>query len=128
MHETAIAQSIIKTVLEQADHQDAIQVTSVEIEVGEFAFLNTEQVKFWLTIGFENTIAKEAKLIFSRGRGVIFCKDCRHKGKIKTKSRSDHKMIFPLFFCPKCRSSQIEILQGRESFIRKIQIRKSEKV
>ena len=50
MHEAAIAQSIVKTVLEQAEQQHAIRVQSIDIEMGELSFLNHEQVEFWIKL------------------------------------------------------------------------------
>ncbi|GAH93748.1 unnamed protein product, partial [marine sediment metagenome] len=42
--------------------QEAKNILSVEIEIGELTFLNPEQVEFWLEEIFKKTPAKDAKI------------------------------------------------------------------
>ena len=124
MHEASIAQSIVKTVLEEAGKQEAIKVEAVEIEIGELTFLGIDQVKFWVETNFEGTVADGAKIEFKNIKAEIHCTDCEFQGPLAVKENSAYHLNLPLFFCPKCKSTQIEIVQGKEAFIRRIHILK----
>ena len=122
MHEAAIAQSVVKTVLEEAEKQNAQRVDSVEIEVGELSFIGVDQVSFWVKTSFEGTVAENAKLIFNTVKARIRCKECEFEGDLRVEEDPAFHMRLPQFSCPKCQSSKIEITQGRDAFIRRIQI------
>ncbi|MFH1006098.1 MAG: hydrogenase/urease maturation nickel metallochaperone HypA [Candidatus Latescibacterota bacterium] len=57
MHELSTSQSIAQVVLNKAREQKATKVVCVDIEIGEFSFLNPEQVAFWVKASFEGTPA-----------------------------------------------------------------------
>ena len=124
MHEAAIAQSIVQTVLEEAGKQEAIKVETVEIDIGELTFLGTDQVRFWVETNFQGTVADGAKIKFKTVKAKIRCHDCEFQGQLVVKEDSAYHMNLPLFSCPKCNSTQIEIIQGKEAYIRKIHILK----
>jgi hydrogenase nickel incorporation protein HypA/HybF len=125
MHESAISQSIVKTVLNQANKQNAAQVESVEIEIGELTFLNPDQVEFWVKIGFEGTIAETASVIIKKVKGILNCKDCDYSGSLNMNEDSSFHVNIPLFYCPQCQRGNIEIIQGKEALIRRIKILKN---
>ena len=126
MHEASIAQSIVKTVLEQAEQQRAIKIQAVYLEMGELSFLNREQVEFWIKLSFKDTIAKNAALHFTEMKAVIHCKDCGYQGHIEVSEDPAYHLKLPQFKCPNCGSTDIEIVQGRETLIRRIQILRNE--
>lgn len=125
MHEAAIAQSIVKTVLAEAEKQAADKVESIEIEVGELTFLGTDQVKFWLDTSFQNTIAEGAEIIFTRIKAELHCDDCGFDGKLKVEEDPAYHMNLPTFSCPECQSTRIKITRGKEALIRRIKILKN---
>lgn len=125
MHEAAIAQSIIRTVLKEAAQQEAVRVESVDIDVGEWTFLNTEQVDFWVKTGFGKTVAEHAVLRFTRIDAQIRCRQCGHQGRVaSSKTPADHR-FFPLLSCPSCSSADVDIVRGKELTIRRISILKN---
>ena len=124
MHEAAIAQSIIHTVLEEAVKQEAIKVESVEIEIGELTFLGIDQVEFWVKTNFEGTVAQGATILFKRVKAEIHCNACEFQGALAVKEDPGYHLNLPLFSCPKCESSDIEITRGKEALIRRIHILK----
>ena len=63
MHELSMAQSIMDSVLDNAEKNNATSVTSVTLEIGTLAMLNPEQVKFLLNVLKEDTIAENAEFI-----------------------------------------------------------------
>jgi hydrogenase nickel incorporation protein HypA/HybF len=124
MHEAAIAQSIVRTVLQEAEKQGAIKVESIEVEIGELTFLGIDQVKFWVETSFQETIADGAELIFKNIKAQIRCNDCGYEGHLTVKEDPAYHISLPSFSCPRCKSTRIEITQGKEAFIRQIKILK----
>ena len=124
MHEASIAQSIVQTVLREAEKQNAVRVVSVEIEIGDLTFLGIDQVAFWVETGFEETIAEKANVVFKRVKGIVRCKECGYEGNIKIEEDPAYHLNLPTFACPKCGSTKIEITEGREALIRRIKILK----
>ena len=122
MHEAAIAQSIVRTVLDEAEKQGAVRVESVEIEIGELTFLGTEQVEFWVNTSFQDTIAQGAKIIFKNVKAQMRCNVCGYEGHLNVKEDPAYHLSLPSFSCPKCKSTKIEITRGREAVIRQIKI------
>ncbi len=124
MHEAAIGQSIVKTVLAEAENQKAIKVELVEIEIGELSFLGQEQVEFWIKTGFESTIAEGSDITFKKIKGRIKCKKCGYEGDIKVQEDPQYHMMLPSFSCPECKSAEVTIISGKDAYIRKIIITK----
>ena len=122
MHEAAIAQSIAQTVLKEAEKQNALKVESVEIEIGDLTFLGIDQVEFWVKTSFQGTLAEEAVLLFNRVKGRVHCEDCNTDSDLKIEEDPYYHTTLPTFNCPKCQSTHIEIIQGKEAVIRKIKI------
>ena len=122
MHEATIGQSIVITVLTEAEKQKAVKVESVEIEIGELTFLGLEQVEFWIRTGFETTIAEDAKIIFKKIKAGIKCKNCEYEGSIRIKEDPQYHIMLPTFSCPKCGSTEVAIIRGKDAFIRRIKI------
>ena len=124
MHEASIAQSIVQTVLNEAQKQNAIQVESVEVEIGELTFLGIDQLEFWVKTGFKGSIAEKAEIIFNSVKGVLLCRVCEYKGDLRMGEDPICHLTLPTFTCPNCSSSKIEIIQGKEAVIRRIKILK----
>lgn len=124
MHEAAIAQSIVNTVLEEAEKHQAIKVDSVEIEIGELTFLGIDQVEFWVKTNFEGTVAQGAKIKFKRIKAEIHCHECEFQGKLVVQEDPAYHLNLPIFCCPACKSNNIEITRGKEALIRRIHVLK----
>ncbi|MCK5145577.1 hydrogenase maturation nickel metallochaperone HypA [bacterium] len=121
MHETAIAQSIIDTVMTHADKAGAKHVDKVEIEIGELTFLGIDQIRFWIENQIAGTVAEKAEWIFHSVPGGIRCPACQYEGDIKTAETEDHFRL-PVFACPECGQANIEITQGRDAWIKAIHV------
>ena len=125
MHEASIAQSIIRTVLQEASKQDAVRVESVDIDIGEWTFLSTEQLKFWVKTGLQKTTAEHAVLRFKKIAAQIQCRQCGHRTRVaSSQSLADHRFL-PLLSCPSCSSADVDIVKGKELTIRRISILKN---
>jgi len=125
MHETSIAMSIVDTVLAEAKKQEAIKVISVNVEVGELTFLGVDQMEFWVKTNFDGTIAAEAEINFITVKAEIKCNSCAYTGQLVVKDDPAFHLKLPVFACPECGKSNIEIIRGRDAFIRNIEIERN---
>ena len=122
MHEFSAACSIVETALQAARQHNAIKVTAVNIEVGEFTFLVPEQLEFNFEIAGKDTILEGAQLNISEVRGVLKCHDCGFEGVSEPDpSLPPQIAVFAPLKCPKCGSSSTEIVGGKEFFITNIE-------
>ncbi len=112
MHELAIAESIVKFVLEEAEKRHFPKIISINVRIG----ILTEIVPDSLQFGFE-TITKESPLQGANLNIVsvpikAVCLECKN----------EFEVVDFLFVCPKCSSGNIKVLQGNEIEITGIEI------
>jgi len=124
MHEASLAQSIVETVLRYAGANKAQTVKSVQVDLGALTFFNIDQVKFWVKVGFENTIAQNARVVFRQIPGRIRCKACGFEGELKMQQNAVYHLALPDFSCPSCNNETVSIVQGKEAVVKTIRILK----
>ncbi|BDH79227.1 MAG TPA: hydrogenase maturation nickel metallochaperone HypA [Methanothermobacter sp.] len=123
MHELSMADAIIKTVIDAAEKNNAIEVLEVTIEIGELTLLNPEQIKFILEVLSEDTILEGAKFNIEIIPARIEC-PCGYNGRITSNDELDH--YNPIISCPSCGGGEFKIIDGRECNIKNIKIEKEE--
>jgi hydrogenase nickel insertion protein HypA len=123
MHEAALAQSILKTILEVASRNKARQVLRVQMEVGEICLVNMEQLTFQIGMFARETIAKDMEFLVKKVETKIRCKECSYFGGIEYKEVDPewHYRV-PIFGCVRCKSNMTEIVQGKDLMIRSIDV------
>lgn len=121
MHETAIAQAMVETVLREAAQAGAVRVEAVEVEIGDLTFLGTDQLRFWVESQVQGTVAAQATWTFHRIPGALRCPTCGHQGPIETQETEDH-FTLPVYACPRCGAADVEITQGRDAWIKAIHV------
>jgi len=123
MHEAALAQSILKTILEVASRNEAREVLRVEMEVGEICLVNMEQLTFLIGMFARETIAKDMKFLVKQVETKIRCKECSYFGRVEYKEIDpEWHYHVPVFNCTRCKSNRTEIVQGKELKIRSIDV------
>lgn len=122
MHELSVAQEIAELVLSVASQKGAKSVLRIELEIGELSFLSTEQVEFWLKTCLEGTIASEAEVILSTVKPVVRCDSCGYEGDIQVEDDPMLHFILPVLSCPKCGSDRVEIVQGRDCVLKRVEV------
>jgi len=124
LHEFSVAQSIVETVLKVAEDNAASQVLEVNIDVGEVALVNTEQLAWFIQTLVQGTIADGMKVLWNRVPATIRCMECGYEGGVRY-LQEDPKWHFsvPTFECVECNSSQTVITSGRELRIKDISVR-----
>lgn len=115
MHEFSLAQSIVETVLQAAREHGALAVEEVNLEVGEVALVNMEQLQWHIRMLTQATTADGARLNWKIVPASILCLECGYQGLVGHKELDplSHFEI-PVFQCPACESPSTKILSGRE--------------
>ena len=120
MHVFSISNEIVRNVLDTAKKNGGQRVLSIQLEVGELALLNVEQVTFWIHELFKGTVAEGAKVKVKTIKARIQCESCGYKGGISLDRQDPFRHFIP-YACPQCSSFQIKVEKGRECTLRNIQ-------
>ena len=120
MHEFSIADEIVRNVLRSAKENHGKKVLSIQLEIGELALLNVEQVTFWIQELLKGSIAEGAKVKVRTIKARIQCESCGYRGGMNLDQRDPFRHTIP-YSCPKCQSFQIDVEKGRECHLKKIQ-------
>jgi hydrogenase nickel incorporation protein HypA/HybF len=121
MHEFSISSEIVRTVLDTLKKSNGEKVFSIQLEIGELALLNVEQVTFWIHELFRGSVAEAAKVKVRTIKARIKCESCGFRGGMKSDHHDSFQHFIP-YTCPKCGSFQIRIEKGRECNLRKIRV------
>ena len=122
MHEVATSQSLADAVLREAQARNATRVLNVEVEVGELSFLEPEQIGYWAGICFQGTIAEGAELDIKLIQPLVACEECGYTGQIRLEEHPAYHFRLPVFQCPDCGSSRIEVKRGRGCTLRRVEM------
>jgi hydrogenase nickel incorporation protein HypA/HybF len=120
MHEFSISSEIVRTVLNSAKEKKVKRVLSVQLEIGEMALLNVEQVTFWVRGLFKGTVAEGAKVKVKVIKARIQCASCGYRGGISSDKKDPFQHFIP-YSCPQCSSFEIKVGKGRECTVKRIQ-------
>ncbi len=108
-----IATEIVRIVTESIP-PDMIgcKVARVNLKVGKLAAVVPQSLRFCFDIVAKETPVEGARLDIQEVAVIARCNDCDHSWEIGE----------PVFSCPKCQSSSIEMLSGRELDIDSIEL------
>jgi len=120
MHEFSVMTQIVDGVLAEARRRDAHKVEQVELEVGEFTMLGSEQLKFAYEVLSKDTLLQGSNLTIRTIKGKIKCDECSYEGSVQVAEDAPHRSI-PILECPKCHSAA-KIIEGRECIVRNIRM------
>ena len=104
MHELAITEGILKTVLPAAERGGAKKILEIRLRIGEFADIIPDCVQAYLDVIAEGTIAEGARVVSEIVPSTARCRSCGFTGHIDRR----------LARCPECASTEFELLTGRE--------------
>jgi len=121
MHEFSISEEIVRNVFDAVKENKGKKVLSIQLEIGELALLNVEQVTFWIHELFKGSVAEGAKVKVRTIQARIKCGSCGYKGGIRS-DREDSFRNLAHQTCPQCNSFQFKVEKGRECILRKIQV------
>ncbi|MCE7734373.1 MAG: hydrogenase maturation nickel metallochaperone HypA [Candidatus Heimdallarchaeota archaeon] len=123
MHEYGITSMLVEKIISIAKKEGAKQVLQVNIEIGEFSFLNLDQVEFCYSTLIPKTILEGSSIHLKKIKGTVQCKSCGYLGPINVIEDED-TLFYGLvsYACPDC-SKMTEIVDGRAFTIRKIKFK-----
>jgi hydrogenase nickel incorporation protein HypA/HybF len=112
MHEVALAEGVLRIVMEAARSNAAARVSTVRIELGALAHVEPEALAFCFDAVTRGSVAEGARLDISRPAGTAWCMPC--SAKVPVARLGDA--------CPHCGSYQLQVLEGEEMRVTEIGI------
>lgn len=109
MHELSLSSAILETVVR---HADGRRVKEVELTVGALRQVVPTSLEFYFEIVSRDTVCEGARLELNEVEARLCCKTCQAGWTLDT----------PVFICPSCGGSDIEILTGTEFLVESIAI------
>ncbi len=111
MHELRIAKDLSEIVLEAASREKLSRVTRINISFGQMIQIVPDIFNFAFREIVGETIAKEAEIEIEILPVKLKCRACK-----------DEFMINDIIFaCKNCGSTDLDIIQGKELFIKSIE-------
>jgi hydrogenase nickel incorporation protein HypA/HybF len=112
MHELPVTQNILEVALRHAQQSNAQRIISLNIVIGQLATFVDDSIQFYWDLIAQNTIAEGAKLNFRRIPTELLCLECNYR---YTPGPTE-------LACPRCQSTNIEIVAGKEFYLESIDI------
>lgn len=116
MHELAVTENILETVLEYADREGAVAVTDIYLRIGQLSSIVDDSVQFYWDFVSKGTKAERATLHFDRIAAKFHCNACGHEYEIP-------EILSP---CPRCKSMNVKLIAGDEFLLQTISVEKPE--
>ena len=104
MHELGIAQNILHIVRQSVPVNLASDVRTVRLRVGQLSGVVPDSLEFCFSVIVNDTEMKQASLAIEQVPLVSKCRECGHR----------FQMDDLAFSCPACRSTQLDLISGRE--------------
>jgi len=112
MHELGIAQNILDIVRQSVSKEQIEAVRGIKVRVGQLSGVVSDSLDFCFTAIVSDTEMQRASLAIEEVPTTSECRDCMHR--------------FPLeefdFVCPSCRSTNLELISGKELEIVEIEL------
>ncbi len=112
MHELAIANSIVESVLHEVDKQQLPPVTKIVVRIGALSDVVPESLQFNFEVISKDTALEQSTLEIEQVPLEGKCKSCGREFSVE-------KFIFA---CPVCQSGQITVTRGEELDIAYIEV------
>ena len=112
MHEYAVTQSILEISLRHAAGAGAKRIVEIDLAIGQLSSIVDDSVQFYWDMIADGTIARGARLRFSRIPAEMRCDQCGN-----TYQPDDET-----FDCPVCASQRVTITKGTEFLVESIEV------
>jgi hydrogenase nickel incorporation protein HypA/HybF len=128
MHEWALAESVIKTVLRIVEEKGIREVTEVKIKIGEMQQVEHEVLRTAL-VQLKPVELKDTRFIIEVAETELKCRACGFKWLFQKKELGEDVLEAIHFIpevshayvkCPRCGSPDFEIIGGRGVWIESI--------
>ena len=112
MHEVALAEGVLRIVMDAARASAAVRVHTVWVELGALAHVEPDALAFCFDAVTRGSVAEGAKLDIARTPGTAWCMPC--SAQVPLAQLGDA--------CPRCGSYQLQVLHGDEMRVKEIGI------
>jgi hydrogenase nickel incorporation protein HypA/HybF len=112
MHELSLVMALIDQVGEICRQEQAERLLRIEVVVGALSGVERDPLEFCFGIAAEDTVAAGATLVVEEVPVTVACRACG--------ARSDPEL--PLLCCSACRSHDVEVVAGRDFYIKAIEV------
>jgi len=112
MHEVALAEGVLRIVMDAARANAAVRVHTVWVELGALAHVEPDALAFCFDAVTRGSVAEGAKLDIARTPGTAWCMPCSTQVSLGQLGDA----------CPRCGSYQLQVLHGDEMRVKEIGI------
>lgn len=109
MHELSLSSAILETALK---HADGRRVRAVELSIGVLRQVVPASLEFYFEIVSRDTVCEGARLDLSIVEARVSCGACG----------AEWTLDDPVFRCPTCESSDVEVLSGSEFMVESLDV------
>jgi hydrogenase nickel incorporation protein HypA/HybF len=141
MHEWALADAVVSTLVETSKKENLKEIIEVKIKIGELQQIDEEIFRFALKEIIEERVRnqdsslKNMKIKMEKEPSFLKCRVCGHEWDFESESKklseeeseSIHfipEAAFVYIRCPMCKSPDFEIIKGRGVWIDSIEGRR----
>ncbi|MGE4483193.1 hydrogenase maturation nickel metallochaperone HypA [Acidocella sp.] len=112
MHEMALCEGLVQSLMEQASSQDFSKVHRIWLEIGALATVEPEAMRFNFPIVARGTLAEEAVLEILPVDGHGWCMQCSTPVAVRAFGAG----------CPLCGGFQLQISDGQQMRIKQLEV------
>lgn len=129
MHEYAIAEELVRTVLTQLAKRGlgGVEVEEVHLRKGELRLLADEALEQAYRVLTAGTPLEGSRLILEEVKAEVACGGCGYHGPVEYSGDPAFHFTAPLLGCPHC-GAPVEIVHGRELELARLVINTPEEV
>ena len=107
MHEMAIIEALLETIVPKAEESGAKRILEVNFHIGEMSGIVPSCIHDYFAIASCGTIAEGARINLKTVPAQIRCRTCGYSGAPDKKN----------YCCPECRGFDIRLISGREYYV-----------
>ena len=112
MHEMSLCESLVQVIEEQAKAQGFNQVKTVFLEIGAFAGIEIDALRFCFEVVCKGTLADSATLDIILSPGIAWCFNCEKEIHLPTR----------LSPCPQCSGHSIQTKSTNDMRIKQLEV------
>ncbi|MCK5310839.1 MAG: hydrogenase maturation nickel metallochaperone HypA [Desulfobacteraceae bacterium] len=113
MHEMGIAEKIVEIALESIPEDiENPRIEKMNLRIGKFASVVEDSLRFCFGIIVKDTPLEDTKLEIENVPVLVHCNKCNFEWEVDD----------PIFKCPECKGTDLEMLSGREIDIDSIEL------
>lgn len=112
MHEMSLCEGVLQILEDQATVQGYKKVNAVWLEIGKFAGVEEEALRFCFDVVCKNTLAENAKLEIINVPAKTWCMQCSQSVIVEDRHSP----------CPQCGSYQLQSEGGDELRVKELEV------